>query len=239
MCFSPEMDVAAGVVVGSIGVAVLRHVERPQELPLASLPVLFGAHQVTEAFVWWGLRGDVSGSTGRTALWLYVLFAFVVLPLLTPMAVLLVEPDDRRRRGMGRFAVLGAAVSVVYLASMLQEPMTATIRGRTLGYGTGVPYGELLAVVYVAATVGALVLSSHRRLALFGIANAVVVPLLVLVAARAFTSLWCLWAAVASVVIAEHVRRGASAGQEQPAGPRPHPAAVLSEWFDRIRLGPR
>ena len=210
MCFSPEMDVAAGVVVGSIGVAALHHADRPQELPLASLPVLFGAHQLTEAFVWWGLRGDVAASTGDAALWLYVLFAFVVLPVLAPVAVLLVEPDGRRRRIIGRFAMLGGLVSAIYLASMLREPMTATIRGHTLGYGTGAPYGDLLAVLYVVGTVGALLASSHRRITLFGAANAVVVPLLVLVSARAFTSLWCLWAALASVVIADHVRRSAS-----------------------------
>jgi hypothetical protein len=220
MCFSPEMDIGAGVVVGSIGVAALRHVDRPKELPLASLPVLFGAHQITEAFVWWGLRGDVADSTGDAGLWLYVLFAFVVLPVLAPLAVLLVEPDARKRHIMGRFAMLGGFVSAVYLGTMLQEPMTATIRGHTLGYGTGAPAGDLLAVVYVAATVGALLASSHRRIALFGVANMVVVPVLVLVSARAFTSLWCLWAAVASVVIADHLRRNASAAGQQPARPR-------------------
>ena len=217
MCFSPEMDIGAGVVVGSIGVAALRHVDRPQELPLASLPVLFGAHQVTEAFVWWGLRGDVGASTSDAALWLYVLFAFVVLPTLAPLAVLLVEPDPGRRRMIGRFAVVGGLVSVVYLASMVREPMTATIRGHTLGYGTGAPAGDLLAVLYVTATVVALVSSSHRRIALFGIANAIVVPLLMLAAARSFTSLWCLWAAAASVVIADHVHQSASAGGQEPA----------------------
>jgi len=87
------------------------------------------------------------------------------------------------------------------------------------------------------AAVGSLMTSSHRRIALFGVANAVVVPLLVLLSARAFTSLWCLWAAVASVVVADHVRRGASAGEKQLARPHPQPAAVVSEWFHRTRFG--
>ena len=239
MCFSPEMDVAAGVVVGSIGVSALRHVDRPQGLPLASLPVLFGTHQLTEAFVWWGLRGDVAASTGHAALWLYVMFAFVVLPVLAPVAALLVEPNARRRRLIGRFATIGALVSAIYLASILQEPISATVHGHTLAYDTGVSYGGPLATVYVVATLGALVTSSHRRIALFGAANAVVVPLLVLVSTRAFTSLWCLWAAVASLVIADHLRRGASADSAQQARTRPNSAAILSEWLDRIHVGAR
>jgi hypothetical protein len=239
MCFSPEMDIAAGVVVGSVGLAALRHVDRPQDLPLASLPVLFGAHQLTEAFVWWGLRDEVSASTGHAALWLYMLFAFVVLPMLAPVAVLLVEPDARRRRVMGGGAVVGALVASVYLAALLQGPIGATINGHTLVYDTGVPYGGPLAAVYVVATLAALVSSSHRQIAMFGAANVVVVPILVLLSTRAFTSLWCLWAAVASVVIADHLGRGASAGQEPPEGTRTRPAAVLSEWLERVHFGAR
>ncbi len=239
MCFSPQMDVAAGVVVGSVGVGALSRVERPHDVPLASLPVLFGAHQLTEAFVWWGLRGDVDASTGHAALWLYVLFAFVALPVLAPMAVLFAEPDARRRRGMARFTGLGAVVSTVYCTALCQGRVSATIRGHTLGYGTGAPHGELLATLYVTATVGALLTSSHRRIALFGAANMVVVPLLLLVAARAFTSLWCLWAAVASAVIADHVWRDASADQEQPPSARHHAARSFPEWLDRIRFRTR
>jgi uncharacterized protein DUF6629 len=227
MCFSPEMDIGAGVVVGSIGLAALRHVDRPQELPLASLPVLFGAHQLTEAFVWWGLRDDVAASTGHAALWLYVLFAFVVLPILAPVAVLLVEPDTRRRRLVGRYAVLGALVSLVYLVSVVRQPPTVTIQGHTLGYGTGAPHGDLLAVLYAGATVGALLNSSHRRIALFGAANFVVAPLLLLLSARAFTSLWCLWAAVASVVIADHLQHTLG-GSVRDGAPGSYPPVVGS-----------
>ncbi|HWC09860.1 MAG TPA: DUF6629 family protein [Acidimicrobiales bacterium] len=216
MCFSPEMDIGAGVVVGAVGLAGVRHVDRPRQLPLASLPVLFGAHQLTEAFVWWGLRGEVAPATADTALWLYLLFALVALPVLAPVAVLLVEPEPRRRRVMGRFALLGAVVSVVYLRALLDGPVGATIRGHTLSYGVGAPYGELFAVLYALGTVGALVASSHRRIALFGAANAIAVPVLVLLAARAFTSLWCLWAAVASVVIARHVQLSGPATTSGP-----------------------
>jgi hypothetical protein len=238
MCFSPQMDVAAGVVVGGIGVEALRHVHRPEELPLASLPLLFGAHQLTEAFVWWGLRGDVAARTGHAALWVYVAFAFVALPLLEPVSVLLVEPDARRRRIIGRFALLGAAVAATYLNAMLRGPVSAAIRGHTLTYDTGVAHGGVVAALYMVATVGALLSSSHRRIARFGAANLVVLPLLMLLAAKALTSLWCVWAAVASLIIANHLRLGGSNANAPPGRSRHTPVDALSEWFDRV-LGAR
>lgn len=228
MCFSAEMDVAAGVVIGSVGVDALRHVRRPKDLPLASLPLAFGAHQLTEAFVWLGLKGEVAASTGRAALWMYMAFAFVVLPLFTPLAVLMVEPDEARRRRIGRFAALGTLVSLVYADAMLSGPIAATVQGRALGYQTGVTHGGAVAALYMLATVGALLSSSHRRISLFGAANLVALPVLVLTTSRALTSLWCLWAALASVVIAGHQRAVAGTDETPPRGrarPRSRPAA--------------
>lgn len=219
MCFSAEMDLAAGAVIAFVGVDTLRHVHRARDVPLASLPLAFGAHQLSEAFVWWGVQGDAAASTGRAALWVYLLFAFVVLPVVVPLAVRLVEPDEGRRRLMGRFAALGALVSVLYGASMLSEPVSAAVHGRALSYRTGVPYGGTVAALYMVATVGALLASSHRRIAVFGLANLVAVPVLVFAATHALTSLWCFWAAVASVVIAAHQRAPLDPG---PSRPRRH-----------------
>lgn len=63
MCFAPEADLAAGIAVGAVGVDALRHVRRRQDLALASLPALFAAHQVSEAFVWWGLTDELTYHT--------------------------------------------------------------------------------------------------------------------------------------------------------------------------------
>jgi hypothetical protein len=206
VCFSPEADVAAGVIVGAIGLESLRHVHRRQELLIAALPLVFGAHQLSEAFVWWGLRGQVTPATGHLALWLYMTFAFVILPVLAPLAVFFVEPSARRQHLIGFFAVVGAAVSVVYANAMIRGPISGAIHGRTVAYSTGVAHGGATAAVYIVAMIGALIASSHRRIALFGWANVVGVPVLILISARALTSLWCVWAAVASIMIAQYQR---------------------------------
>ena len=124
VCFSPQADVVGGIVVGAIGVDAFRHFRgRRSYLLLASLPLLLGAHQLVEAFVWWGVEGDVPHSVGRVAVWAYLLIAFVVLPMFIPIAVLAMEPNGRRRWRMVPFVVLGAGVTAVLLAAMLRAPI--------------------------------------------------------------------------------------------------------------------
>ena len=58
MCFSAQADLVGGIVVGAIGVDACRHLRgRNDHLMLAGLPLLLGAHQLDEAFVWWGIHG--------------------------------------------------------------------------------------------------------------------------------------------------------------------------------------
>lgn len=207
MCFSAEADVVAGLVVTGIGVDALRQVRRPAERPLGALPVLLGGHLLVEALVWQGLTGDIDASTGRDAMWVYLAFALLVLPVLVPLAVRAVEPDPRRRRTMALLAVAGAALAAIYLVAMVQARVEVRIDGSHLAYDLGIDRGGLLAGVYAVVACAPPMLASERRIAAFGLANLVAVVVLVWVESSALTSLWCAWAAVTSIAIAAHLRR--------------------------------
>lgn len=206
MCFSAEADLVAGVVVGAIGVDALRQVREPRQLALASLPVLLAAHELDEAFVWWGLHGQVAPSTGRAALWLYLIFAFVVLPVLVPVAVWLNEPDAGRRRIMAVFIAVGAVVACTLLSTMLRAPISATIAGNHIAYRTDVASDIAIVPLYVLAACGPFLISSYKRLVQFGIVNLAAVAVLEWLTKSGLTSLWCVWAAITSVIIVVHLR---------------------------------
>lgn len=208
MCFSPEADLIAGVVVGGAGVDALRHVRHRREIGIAALPLVFGTHQMTEALVWWGLDGRVAASIGDAATWVYLVVAFA-LPIVVPLAVRGHETDPGRRRGMAPFAVLGGIVAAVLYAELFAGPATATECTRYLAYDIGLRNGGAVAAGYIAATCLPLLLASERRIALFGVANLAAVSVLAVVVARGVISLWCAWAAVASLLIVAHLRRRA------------------------------
>ena len=56
-------------------------------------------------------------------------------------------------------------------------------------------------MLYVVATCGSLLVSSIRRVRIFGAANLVAVVVIAWVQQNALTSLWCTWAAVVSAIL--------------------------------------
>jgi hypothetical protein len=210
MCFSAEADFVGGAVIGVVGIATLAEVHTKRELPLAALPLAFAVHQLTEGFVWLGLEGGIARSWGDVATHLYLLYAWAVLPLLVPLAVALVEPDLRKRRWMLGLTAVGGAVGAYLLAAMTQTDISARIVGHTIHYQGAGNLGDAVTVLYVTVTCGAFLLSSHRRIVWFGFANLLAVVAVGWYQAAALTSLWCVWGAIASILIyfhfAEHGR---------------------------------
>jgi hypothetical protein len=210
VCFSAQADLIGGAVIGLIGVDVVLNVhQRRDHFAFAALPLLLAGHQLTEAFVWWGLQGHVSERIGNVATWLYLLFAFVVLPIYVPLAIRALEPPGRRRSVMNAFVVLGLCVSGALCAAMLRAPVTASLGQNHLIYGIHLHAGPLIVAVYVAATCGSAILSGYRHVAVFGVVNLIAVALVARLAIEGFASLWCGWAAATSVAIAQHIRFGA------------------------------
>ncbi len=200
MCFSAEADFVSGAVIGAIGIATLAQVDRPRELPLAVLPLAFALHQIAEGFVWRDLDTGASRSTG-VAVHLYVAFAWVVLPVLAPLAIMILEPPGRRRRLISGFVVIGAMAGAYLAAAIVRGDVSAHAVEHTIQYGGAGRYASLATVLYVVATCGAPLLSGFRAIVWFGIANVVAVATFAVIQAEGLTSLWCTWAAVVSVFI--------------------------------------
>ena len=209
MCFSPEGDLIGGIVVVAIGVDACRHLGGKKEyLFVAGLPLLLGLHQITEAFVWWGLQGKVSSTIGNLAMWAYLLFAMVALPVIGPLLVLGLERTPARRRRIAPFVALGAVTAGILLVTMLRTHPTAHIGGYHIAYALGLDNGVLVVGLYIAATCGSMLASGFRHVFWFGVSNLVAIVVLARLSADGFTSLWCFYAALASAAIALWLRFG-------------------------------
>lgn len=144
------------------------------------------------------------------ATWVYLLFAFVVLPMYLPLAIRALEPPGRRRGVMTGFVVLGAAVSAVLLAAMIRGPVTAREAPHHIAYSVNLSAGLLIVGAYVAATCASAVFSGYRQIAIYGAVNLIGVAVLAKFTINGFASLWCGWAALTSLAIALYLRYGAS-----------------------------
>src|SRR5436305_7089781 len=123
MCFSPEADFTAGVVIAGAGVETLRRVRAPREVIVGALPLLFGVHQFVEGFVWLGLRGQVSSGVSNAAKDAYIVYAHAILPAIVPIGLLLLEPDRRRVRWLWPLACLGVLLGCYMLWQVTAYPV--------------------------------------------------------------------------------------------------------------------
>ena len=211
MCYSPEADLMAGLVVGAVGMAALRHADRPRDRALAAVPLVFAGHQLIEAFAWWGLEGSVSPEVGHVAVTVFLVVALGVVPVLIPYAVWRTEPVHGRQARMFPFVLLGVGVSAVLLFGMIANPHGAVIGGRYIAYQTTTPGGGVTAGLYGLSVCAPLLMSSHRSLFVFGVANVGAVIALSSLLSVGLISLWCIWAAVWSLVISRHLRESSAA----------------------------
>jgi hypothetical protein len=205
MCFSASASFVTAAITGTIGVVALTRVKGPREVPLAATPVLFALQQCIEGLLWLSLpqAADCSLSAPLTVLYLFLAEAF--WPFYAPIAVWLIEPKASRRHLMVICQIVGAGVGAYLLWRILAHPHFATITDGHIVYVTEHGYSGAVGAAYLTATGLPLLLSSQRSVVVLG--AIVLTGLLVAYAFywESFISVWCYFAAAASVATLCHV----------------------------------
>jgi hypothetical protein len=176
-------------------------VKHRRELLFASLPLLFAIHQFIEGFVWLGLDGDLPPTVTHNMGAAFMLYAQGLLPFLLPLSVFLFEPTETARERMLPFVVLGGATTLYMLWALAAYPTEIYVKSNSIVYINQATNNTAVGVLYVIATCGSLFFSKIRPMILFGVANLAILLAVFAVKRYAFTSLWCAYAAVASVII--------------------------------------
>jgi hypothetical protein len=179
----------------------LTRLKHRRELLFASLPALFAIHQFIEGFVWLGLDGMLSSQVTHNMGAAFMLYAQGLLPFLLPLSVLLFKPDARSRRRMLPFLVIGVLTALYILWALTAYPTQIFVKGNSIVYINQATNNTFVAVFYVIATCGSLLFSKVKDMVIFGVANLAILLAVMAVKRYAFTSLWCAYAAVASVII--------------------------------------
>jgi hypothetical protein len=220
MCYSATASFTGCAVIAAVGLATLRHVRQPRTLLFAAVPLLFALHQFTEGMVWLGLDGRI----GKIALdhfaFLYTMYAQGLLPLLMPLAIMLMEPRGWRRRVMMGLTAIGAVAAAWDMVGLITLPLNTCVEGHSIGYHNAMTASLPISLLYIGATCGALLLSSHRTIRWYGVLNIVALSITQIVKATTFASVWCFYAAGMSMIIYWQFRRGsitvATAGERSP-----------------------
>ena len=203
MCFSATASFTAGIGLLAIGAVTASRVRRRAELPFALIPGLFGVQQLIEGGLW--LTFPDNAPLANTVLtYFYSFFSHVLWPIYVPIAVLLLEPVEWRRKLLMAIAVAGAAVGLYLLYFLVTEPIVSEVVGRHISYQSPHFYIAAVMVLYVLATCVSSFVSSCKTIRWFGAATFVALLAAYAFYAFWFISVWCFFAAVLSLIVLVH-----------------------------------
>lgn len=200
MCFSATASFAAGTTLTVVGSLTVHKSRGKRELPLALVPLLFGAQQLTEGALWVSLQRDLP-LLQTWSTYVYSLFSHVLWPIFVPIAVILIEAVRWRRKVLIGLGALGLLVGWYLLFFIVRFPVTATVREQSIRYESPHFYIAVVLAAYLAATCVSPLFSSHRWVNLFGALALVLAGVAAAVAMTTFVSVWCFYAAVLSVIV--------------------------------------
>jgi hypothetical protein len=209
MCFSATASFVTAGLTATVGLLALKRAEGPPEWPMAAVPLFFAVQQSIEGMLWLNLESDPRGLMATRLPLAFLFFAEVFWPFYVPIAVYLVEPDPKRRRLMLACLAIGVSVSAYLLWWILGHSRGASIIGDHIVYYTEDRHSDALGLAYLAATGLPGLLSSRRAILALGVIILVGATVAFVTYWEAFVSVWCFFAAAASVVILwyfEHAR---------------------------------
>jgi hypothetical protein len=174
-------------------------------------PLLFAVQQAIEGAVWLGVVQHPAATFTDAAALAYLFFAYAFWPVWIPYAALRFteERATRRLRWALRLLVgLGIALGVVLWLPLLVAggSLTPEIVQGSLHYRTGLVFADqrlndLGRAIYVAIICLPLLMAASRGLVIFAVGLLAAVALAEAVYGQAFTSVWCYFSAVLSVLI--------------------------------------
>lgn len=210
MCFSAEASFLIGGALAPAGVyCVVQAIrKRPAMLGLAVVPLLFAVQQVSEGFVWLGLRWSDEVLTQRASL-IFLLFALAVWPFWFPLQAAIMENRPARRWLLFLASLVSLAWFWVLFLPIARDP-DAILTTRVVHHSIQYAYPDLpinsyapvslLRLIYFAAVALPFVISSERFGVWPGIVLGVSAALSAIVFHYAFVSVWCFFAAILAIL---------------------------------------
>jgi hypothetical protein len=216
MCFSPQASFIAGTALLPAGIYCAQAAVRkdPRFVPLALVPFAFGVQQISEGFVWLGLREE-NGPLVEQASVIFLFFAVAFWPCWIPLSMAIAESRRPQQIALTLITVVGLAWLWLYfpLAVDPAKFLTTEIAQHSIRYDVGELPGFALAprivwrlayllVICVPLGVGRLDPGGNRSASLIGgLLVAGLFGVTYFLYWHAFLSVWCFFAAVVSLLL--------------------------------------
>ena len=185
------------------GALNLSEVKTKNELPFGSIPIFFGIQQTIEGVVWLSFSYPVLNTI---ATYIYSIFANVLWPIFIPLSVFLVETDKNRKNILRMFFFVGISVGLYLLYFIFRNSVTSNIVGNSIYYKTPELYTSTIIAIYLIATCGSCLFSSHKIINMFGVIILFSFGIAAWFFIETFLSVWCFFSAILSILVYWHFK---------------------------------
>lgn len=203
MCFSAGASFIGGIVISGIGIATITKIHKPSQLIFGSIPLFFGIQQIAEGCLWLTLPDTDYVTLQKISTYWFLIMAQVIWPSMIPLSVLVMEENTRRRKILKVLLGIGLLLSAYYSTCLLLFDVRPQIVSFHIRYNNDFPKSLLIPafIIYLAATITPLFVSSIKRTHLFGIIMFLSCLITGIFFTQFLTSVWCFFAAVISGVV--------------------------------------
>lgn len=206
MCFSAVASFTSGIALSAVGTAALIRNKDRGSIPLASIPLLFGIQQIFEGFVW---TSAANSQCHQISVYGFLAFALVFWPFYAPLSFFLAEKNIIRKKILLVLFALGTIVSMYFLGVILTEPISSEVTKNSIQYMVDAPLVIFFTLIYFITTCASAILSTHKRLTIFGICLTLFLGIALYFYFSTFISIWCFFAAILSLIIFSHINEKA------------------------------
>jgi hypothetical protein len=201
MCFSASVSFGAGAVLAGTGIIAIKKNKLPGMLALASTPMIFSFHQISEGFLWLALKNPEFSSWYKPALYAYSFISQPFWPIWVPLFVWLMEPDKGRKKMLSYFLLLGGFFSLFMLYCTIVFDISAVAESGHIRFYRDFPVINLIRTLYFVTVIIPPFLSSLRYMKLLAGATLGALILSFIFFNHYLISVWCFFAAILSVLV--------------------------------------
>lgn len=202
MCFSASASFGISAALAVAGVFSLKKVSARNQIPFASIPLIFAIQQLIEGIVWLSMKNEISVD-GTVPVYLYLFFAQLFWPFWVPFSIFILEKNKFRKKILLALVFL-SFVDVLFLWNgLVKYDVKASIADYHIKYeiDTDSIMMKYNYIIYLLCTVGTLFVSTVKKMYILGVIIAGSAIITILFFKENFISVWCYFAAAISVYI--------------------------------------
>lgn len=203
MCFNANASFGVGAVIGIIGIITAKKASNPSQFAFAGIPLIFAVQQFLEGFLWLALGHQDNFEKQKIATYAFIFIAQVIWPIWVPFSIMLLERDNKRKRILPVFLIIGGLSSLFGAYRVIFYDIEAQIVNNHIKYvfHDSNPILIFFSALYIIATTFSPFVSKVKGMNLLG-ALLLISLIISWIFFESYTvSVWCFFAAIMSSIV--------------------------------------